>query len=151
MPYKAHTIAKWFLRRARDEGEYLTQMKLQKLVYIAHGWNLGLDGGPLIEEQVEAWQYGPVVRDLYERYLSYGSQPVTEFDDEPVVAAEDAELLEWVWNRYKKFTAGQLSTITHQNDTPWSQSYSVTAKEKIDNSVIEGHYKKLLHQTQKNG
>lgn len=143
MSYPANTIATWFLHRAREEGEYLTQMKLQKLVYIAHGWNLGLDGGPLILETVEAWQYGPVIRDLYERYLAYGAKPIVADFEAVAVDTEDGELLEWVWNQYKRFTAGQLSTITHQSNTPWTLTYQDGKKLNIPEKVIEDHYRKL--------
>ena len=55
-------IANEFIRRSLAAPEIeLTQMKLQKLVYFAHGWNLvASDGDPLVEDEVQAWDYGPV-------------------------------------------------------------------------------------------
>jgi len=43
-------------------------MKLQKLVYYAHGWHLALNNEPLIDEQVECWQYGPVISSLFHEF-----------------------------------------------------------------------------------
>ena len=45
-----------------------TVMHVLKLVYLAHGWMLGLHKRPLIKEQVEAWLYGPVILVLYQKY-----------------------------------------------------------------------------------
>ena len=74
MPYHSSlAIANEFLRRAKDDGRELTQMHLQKLVYLAHGWCLAVTGKPLIEEKIQAWDYGPVIKPLYDALKSYGS------------------------------------------------------------------------------
>jgi uncharacterized phage-associated protein len=144
MPYAAKEIANWFLAEARDEGEFMTQMKLQKLVYIAHGWNLGLGGGPLIRENVQAWQYGPVIRELYAEYLHYGAMPITEEPERPSLDQRDTELLRWVWGQYKGYTAGQLSSITHKPGTPWTRTYVEGVKENISEEIIRAHYETLV-------
>ena len=53
----------------------ITTMQLLKLVYIAHGWMLGLYDLPLISDEV-AWLYGPVIPNLYKEIKSYGGGPV---------------------------------------------------------------------------
>ena len=75
-PYRACAIANYFLERA--EREPITQMKVQKLVYFAHGWHLGITQKPLINEQVEAWPYGPVIPSLYQDLKRWGADPITE-------------------------------------------------------------------------
>jgi len=52
-------VANYLIGKAQSEGRSITPMQLIKLVYIAHGWTLGLYDQPLIGEQVEAWTYGP--------------------------------------------------------------------------------------------
>jgi len=44
----------------------ISTMKLQKLLYLAQGWNLALTGKPLFREDFEAWASGPVCRTLQE-------------------------------------------------------------------------------------
>ena len=68
-------IANEFLKKPNATGR-LTQMQLLKLTYIAHGWNLAVNGEPLVSEPVEAWNYGPVIRDLYNHIRFYGSDPI---------------------------------------------------------------------------
>jgi uncharacterized phage-associated protein len=57
----AHTVANRFLELAEAEGRSLTPLQLMKLVYIAHGWMLGIHQRPLIKDHIEAWKLGPVI------------------------------------------------------------------------------------------
>lgn len=145
MAYDPKTIAEWFIHRAKVDGEYLTQMKLQKLVYLAHGWRLGLFHKPLIKGEVEAWQWGPVIRPLYGAYAKFGSQPIVlNSVAKPDVKDQAVErLLEEVWRVYRRYTAAQLSEMTHRPKTPWSDTYRPGAKRTIPNSLIEKHYEGL--------
>jgi len=64
-------VANYFITKANDEGTELTPMKLIKLVYIAHGWHLGLKNESLIDEGVQAWKYGPVIKSVYDEFKGY--------------------------------------------------------------------------------
>ena len=74
MPRNALEIADEFIRRS---GNTKTNMQIQKMVYIAHGYMLGAYGRPLISENVEAWKWGPVIPSLYRRFKKYGSDLIT--------------------------------------------------------------------------
>lgn len=143
MPHDSKAVANFFLDIARAEGKDLSPMKLQKLVYFAHGWFLGLSDEPLIDEQVEAWPYGPVIPSLYHEFKRFGNEPITEpaseldFDDSlpggcafrtPSIEDNPAgnlkytrEFLKRVWDIYGVYTATQLSNLTHEPGTPWDQ------------------------------
>jgi len=111
-------------------------MAIQKLVYFAHGWMLATYGRPLISQRVEAWNYGPVIRDLYDAFKRFGDLPITEpakavqmtgtafrVTHPRIPKYQDPEvtrLLDQVWHAYKHFTAIQLSNITHLPGSPWS-------------------------------
>ena len=76
-PYgNCHPVANWFLDRADKDGKPLDPMKLQKLIYFAHGWHLALTSKPLINEHPEAWAYGPVIPSIYHRFKKYGRDAV---------------------------------------------------------------------------
>jgi uncharacterized phage-associated protein len=135
--HDALAVANWFLARAEAEGKTLDPMKLQKLIYFAHGWSLAITDVPLIQEHPEAWDYGPVIPSVYHEFKSFGRKAITEratkfvfpntgfFADlvnVTVVARQieddpDAEaLLRRVWEVYGPLTGVQLSNMTHAAD-----------------------------------
>ena len=73
-------IANYFIEKSLDSGVDLTPMKLNKLVYIAHGWYLGLSDRPLIGEAAQAWKYGPVIPSIYHRFKAYGGAQITSLE-----------------------------------------------------------------------
>ena len=143
--YSPAAIANFFLKRAAREGKPITQMKLHKLVFYAHGWTLGILERPLLNETVQAWKYGPVVPSLYYEFLEYGSTPIdrlaTELDPEADLRTEDKDvlaLLERIWQVYGAFSAAQLSAKTHEPGSPWDRTWreSCGIKTEIPNKLI---------------
>lgn len=69
-------VAKYFiLLSSRKDEPPITHLKLQKLVYYAHAWYIGLNGpnNPLVEDDsIEAWVHGPVFPRLYHEYRRHG-------------------------------------------------------------------------------
>ena len=60
------------MAHVKDAAQFITELtggvdklKLFKLCYFAHGWHLAWSGRPLFSEPLEAWQYGPVPRALW--------------------------------------------------------------------------------------
>ena len=171
-PCSSKAVANYFLDIAERDGKTLNPMKLQKLVYIAHGWHLAIRRRPLIRESVEAWKYGPVIADLYHEFKKFGNMPITErateikssrttrgvFSirvriEEPTVDryADDPEdtrrFLDRVWDVYKNFTAFQLSNLTHEPNTPWHetrQRYQNKRSVSIPDETIEAYYRKRV-------
>ncbi|HTF66488.1 MAG TPA: type II toxin-antitoxin system antitoxin SocA domain-containing protein [Edaphobacter sp.] len=141
-------VAEYFLFLADNERRPLSPMQILKLVYIAHGWMLGLHNRPLVNEPIEAWQYGPVIRSLYQRYKKYGSRPVDDGPAQRPSGFEDDErrTMEQVWSGYGQWSAVSLSALTHETGSPWD----ITVKESgmgsvIPNDLIEDHYRRLAH------
>ena len=151
MAYDARSVANGVLRIAQSAGRTLTNMQLQKLVYIAHGYALAILHKPLIKQNVEAWRYGPVVADLYHALREYGAGKVTK----PINILPEEELSEThialIWevvSAYGGFSGPQLSTMTHRQGTPWKEIYDPAGwgNSIIPDQSIEQHYIQLLNE-----
>ena len=73
MKHDARSVANEIIRHAHDDGKSVTHLQVQKLVYYCHAWMLGLYGEPLLKQPVEAWEYGPVIRAIYDSLRQYPS------------------------------------------------------------------------------
>ena len=145
-PVSAHAVANAFLDLAWSEDKQLTNMQLQKLVYIAHGYTLGLLDQPLCDDNVHAWKHGPVFPSLYEDLSQYGSRPVTEALQtyDTLQDLEQRNIIEVVYANYKGLHAFTLSDFTHKPNTPWDQTWKITPYGVIETGSVQKYYKKGL-------
>lgn len=150
--YSPLAIANSVLEEAWSQDKTLTIMQLLKLVYIAHGWSLALLNVPLVNEEPEAWQHGPVFPSIYREFRRFGSGPITELASTPFGPLADAELTQSqrsvvssVVKNYGDMHAFRLSRITHEVNTPWSRTYDGGrgSSADISNALIAEHYRKL--------
>lgn len=158
--YKAMDIAKWFLFKNNSEQkekvavnddyevyEGITHLKLQKLLYNAQGVNLAINDEPLFEEALEAWDHGPVVRNVYDTFCIFGRNqiivPVTEETNEIVRKIESdskvKNVLELVYENFSIYTAWQLREMSHVKGGPWDKT---PKNQVIDLELIKDYFQK---------
>jgi uncharacterized phage-associated protein len=125
MDINALSAAKRIAQLAEQDGvNDLSPLKLQKLLYFT-------EGGLLAEQEIttffpetpEAWQYGPVYVDVYEKFKTKENrEPIIVSDFEPELETNFGELIENsiknTWDQYKNKTASELVTLTHRTE-PW--------------------------------
>lgn len=104
----------------QNDGEGLSNMKLQKLIYYAQGFHLALFSKPLFSDNIEAWRHGAVVPNLYQRYKNYGKTLLPLADDEAFdkLTTDEFNLLEEIYQVFGQFSAWKLRNMTHE-ETPW--------------------------------
>jgi len=154
-------IANFFIQKSIDTVcADFTQLKLQKMVYYAHGWHLGLSGNPLFLEPVQAWRYGPVIQSLRREFREFGSLPITrkardvKFANDEILEYEYqlqeteaiSPFLSRIWEIYGVFTPIQLTNMTHEEGTPWHQiaahySFRIPEGITIPNNLIQSYFK----------
>lgn len=121
-------VANRILLEARQRGiEPPTILMLQKLVYFAQGYALGMLGHPLFADDIEAWTSGPVVRKLYPLFLKhYDSDRITEdlptrgliTDSNPA-----AGVIHQVMEDLSGLSASQLVRLSRADGSPWSATW----------------------------
>jgi uncharacterized phage-associated protein len=162
MAYDARAVANHFLDLAERDGVPLTPMQILKLVYIAHGWTLAITGRPLVEDEIEAWRFGPVIPSVYNAFRRFGSGQIKEkavdlnidklrFEEiEAGFSQEEKEILDRVWKTYGRLTAYQLSGLTHRENTPWTKVWTQKGgsqhSDSIPNDLIQEHFIDLARQ-----
>lgn len=148
-------IAKYYLYRSMQDGELISPLKMQKLVYYAYSWTLVKNKKKLFDEKIEAWPSGPVVPSLYQNLKHYGSAPIDESflnvknENElntlfSKIPKEVKTTLDEVYENYMTKTAFELVTLTH-SEKPWLEarvglSATQTSKNAISDDAIVKQY-----------
>lgn len=143
--FSALEIAIWFLLKNNAEireheatnddyevYEGITHLKLQKLLYYAQGVFLAITGNRLFTEDIEVWQHGPVVADVYDEYKSFGRNAIDigiSEENERIIRdiesnREVSEILNMVYENFAIYTAWQLREMSHVKNGPWDKAVS---------------------------
>lgn len=151
--FTAMQLANWF--RADNyfqvesdiNAEYLTQMKVVKLLYFAYGRYLARTGNKLFSSPIIAMPYGPVVAEIHDsfdgqREIVFEGMDAQVFDDFSAIQRdhEISDLLMEILNDFGDYTASGLSRITHRAGSPWSrtESYGVINPTVIETTFVKG-------------
>lgn len=144
-------IADTLLKIAKAEGKLLTPMQLVKLSYLAQAWSLALRGKRLYGNEIQAWQYGPIIPDLYYATKKYGRNqiPFTDIGSPKnnYVDLDERQFLKSVFEKYGIFDGITLSYLTHQAGSPWDITYRESGWGSIIPApLIRIYYQNLLAQ-----
>ena len=141
--YSAIDIANWFLNENRkqmnfEDSEFITNLKLQKLLYYAQGCYLAQKDESLIKEDFFFFLHGPVIRKIYDKFRAYGSNGIQyEEDYNDNLDEETKVLLKKVYDKFGQYTAWKLRDMTHQ-ETPWKET---PRNHIIDRKLIQTYFK----------
>jgi uncharacterized phage-associated protein len=143
--YSVEDVAKYFIYLSNktkiddDLTEGITNLKLQKMLYFAQAAYLSLNNQKLFNEDIEAWQYGPVIPSIYHKYKEHRNQPIPNIDEEITIDDDLNIFLDGIWELFDKYSAIELMNITHKHK-PWNDAYSSRSKV-IRPEILRDYYK----------
>ena len=145
--YSACDIAEWLLwynaeqQKKNPDVEGISNLKLQKLLYYAQGISFRLRGKKVFSDSLVAWQHGPVVIAVYEKYKQFHADDISVVIDMPVTFSSDVvEVLQTVYVKFARYTAWALREKTHK-ETPWLET---KLKHVISLDSIESYFKEQV-------
>lgn len=148
--YTADNVAKYLIYLAsqelvgdNQEREGITNLKLQKVLYFVQAYYLAKLNHPLFSDNIEAWEYGPVVPSVYRKYRSNISDPIISDKDKSSLSEEDKETVKKIWNIFGGYSASKLVDITHAH-TPWKEA-NKTPSQVISHKSLKEYYAPLLN------
>lgn len=107
-------------------GWCLTNLKLHKMLYIAQMFSIGRRGVGLFDARIEAWEYGPVVPEVYHELKYAGNSAIPPFLF-PLrrgnLEHEEISFISEIYNMVKDFRGWELVAITHRDGGAWSNNY----------------------------
>ena len=145
---KAYDVANYFILLWKGTEDAVSNLKLNKLLYFAQGYAYEKLGRPLFSDKIEAWDLGPVVRDVYKKYQYCGKSAIDVVDDAfdvDMFDEEELSLLMCVAANYGKYTASTLVDMTHVSGSPWSIAYRPGGNCIIDPSDMKNYFSDKNH------
>lgn len=130
--YNAMQIADFIIDYCTRKNDPVSNLRLQKLLYFLWAEYFRRHQKALFGDSMYAWQFGPVVPNVYYEYCAYGGRPIN-LKCETEIEEGDKRELEEIIEEYRLIPVNELVRRTHQPDTAW---YSVYANG-------EGNHKKI--------
>ena len=143
MELKALSAAK---RMCMYSGWSITNLTLQKILYLAHMYYLGIYEKPLVDGHFQAWNYGPVHPEIYHYVKVFGASPIgnifRSIEDPP--EGDRREMIDLAVDQLSNTKPGTLIALTHRNYGAWAKYYMLDKPYVIiPNEDIENEYKEL--------
>ncbi len=141
--YSAIDVARYIIWYCKKKGYSISNLKLQKILYFVQANFLISIGRPCFEENIEAWDFGPVVPDVYHKFKIFGSADLPEAvckGAESLILRSDKQLINEQVDECGEYSASSLVEITHNQD-PWKNAYRKGYNNIISNSAIYSYFK----------
>lgn len=134
-------VARYIINYSNEKGYSISNLKLQKLLYFVQAYYLSFTPAhePCFNDDIEAWDFGPVVPAVYQEFKSFGGSdipPVKNYYknknnfwsiqsvpfDNDCIAPDDKKNINDVVDKFSIYSASELVELTHKQ-APWKEAY----------------------------
>ena len=136
--YRASEIARYVIDYSYDQKKTVSNLRLQKILYFIQAEFLVSKGMPCFNEEILAWNLGPVVPRIYHEYKMYGSAsiPASGTDGQYYgIENQDIELINEIIDQCNRYSTSRLVQLTHNQD-PWIVAFNSNTNNVITNESI---------------
>lgn len=117
----AREIADYFVWFCHENGDFVSNLGLQKYLYYAQGWHLCLYDEALFDDRLEAWVHGPVHPPTYGHFKHNLWNPIGDKVERPELDERVEAHLREVYEAYSGFSGWDLERMTH-TEAPWREA-----------------------------
>lgn len=138
-------VAQYVIEYCNEKGYPISNLKLQKILYFIQAEFLVNINSPCFYENIEAWDFGPVVPEVYQRYKICGSSNIRSYG-RPLFrinrfSDQELSMINNMIDATSEYSANQLVDITHQQE-PWLNSYKKYYNNVISNQSIKDFFER---------
>lgn len=144
----AKSISVWFINNNKDIAypSFDGNVKLQKLLHYSKAMYYAVHGDELFANSIEAWENGPVVREIFTLYRHRDLINEAKLNADKYQLNPEVERILKVINRiYGTQTSAQLIELTHKED-PWKDLEEQAKRREnpvIPEDVLKSYYQPL--------
>lgn len=139
---RALDVARYVINYSNERDYGISNLKLQKIMYFIQAYFLAYepDHDPCFPEKIEAWDFGPVIPDVYHEFKQYGSGNIPRITsyivfnedalwnvqrkdyDPNIICERERNMIDAVVDRFSDYSASDLVELTH-HQAPWKEAY----------------------------
>lgn len=156
--YNVLDVSRYVINYSNEKGYGISNLKLQKILYFIQAYFLTSERNkPCFNEKIEAWDFGPVVPEVYHEFKSYGSTLIPtvstyiifdkkniwnshriEYDDS-IIPDSDKQMINDVVDLFSEYSATSLVSLTH-SQLPWKDAYIPHENKEITKEAIKRYF-----------
>lgn len=122
---------------------HIDNLKLQKLLFYCQAVSLVINDKPIFNNRIEAWDYGPVVPEVYYKYRN-GDIEIEKSEGLVKVEGDDLKMADLALDYYGSMTGGKLIQLTH-SEKPWQNAYKQGRNTEITQQSMKDFYSTIYH------
>ena len=157
--YNVIDISKYVINYCNNKGYEISNLKLQKMLYLIQAFFLINSKNQCFIERIEAWDFGPVVPEVYRMFKQFGGGNIPPLSlsknkvtakkiplfyvkkkkTDCVISKDDQDKINIVIDKYAKYSATDLVDLTH-HQKPWKDAYNKGRNTEIEIEAIKDYF-----------
>lgn len=123
MAYTAQQVAHYIISKCMRDKRPITNLNLHKILYFVQVASIQAGRGAAFDDDMEAWQYGPIVRNVYYEFGRYGGMPITDTFNNFQIADEDRVFFDPIIEKRSAQKSWDLVKESHRDGCAWQMVY----------------------------
>ena len=128
---RALDIVYFLIELSQERG--ITNLKLQKMLYCIQREAIRKLNRKAFKDRIEAWQYGPIIPNIYYEFANYGSSPIMNLDinRNKIEDFEIRNIIQEVFNQNIDRSVWDMVDETHIPGNAWERVFNRGYREVI--------------------
>lgn len=122
MVITAMELAKYIISKCEQDNVPISNLQLQKILYYIQYESLKKTNNCIFYDDIEAWQFGPVVPNVYYYFCNFGAMPINlKFENykDIITDSQTLNLVNCVVDRQREQNPWDMVKETHKDNGPW--------------------------------
>lgn len=115
-------LAHYIITKCTREGTPISNLQLQKILYFIQKEFLQ-NGQLAFTENIEAWQFGPVVPSVYFEFCGFGATPIFMTFPDTNIPVPEQQTIDRIIYENRSYNPWTLVDKTHQPGKAWDLIY----------------------------
>ena len=139
MIYNVLDICYYIIEYSYEKEDCINNLKLQKLLYFVQAWFLINTNEPCFFQDIEAWDFGAVVPEIYSKFSKFGCGTLPFYKCSIEIFEDDKFLINSVISKFLNWTSTDMLKLIH-HQKPWIDAYYNEASNIITNESLLDYF-----------